>query len=329
MKSSKLNEYTAKVEQHYDADVIVYFGPIKRNWDDYLIDECKKRERRKNCLLMLTTNGGDAHAAYRIARCFKQNYPGGKFIIYVPSACYSAGTLITLAADQLILSEHAELGPLDVQMRKPDEVGERTSGLTPIQALGFLENEASKFFGFQFMRLRFSGSFSLSTRMAADIAAELTSGLLSHLYDQIDPLRLAEYDRTNRIAQHYGNRIKSGNVKADSLQRLIEDYPSHEFCIDLAEARDLFNEVCQPIRDLEHLGNALKALAENCLNSADPIVSFLGEASDKQEQEKHEAKPTDGGNAGGKPGDGGCGPEGGADAPTDPGKPAAEAPGQP
>jgi len=151
-----LDVLTQKVEKKYDADLLVYFGPVVRKYDDFLIDLCKSRDRKKNVLLLLTTFGGDAHAAYRIARCLKQCYSSkaslhgsktiGQVIIYVPSICASAGTLITLAADKLILSDHSELGPLDVQIRKPDEVGERTSGLTPIQALNYLEKETRKFF---------------------------------------------------------------------------------------------------------------------------------------------------------------------------------------
>src|SRR5947199_328989 len=140
MKTDTVTDLAKKVEAEYSADLLIYFGPIVRNWDDHLIDVCKVRSKKKNVLLMLTTLGGDAHAAYRIARCLHQNYhrtqkgsdPEGEVIIYVSSECASAGTLITLAADKLLLSDHAELGPLDVQIRKPDEVGERTSCMSKL-----------------------------------------------------------------------------------------------------------------------------------------------------------------------------------------------------
>ena len=106
---------------------------------------------RRNVLLILATFGGDAHAAYRIARSFQKfhktiqgpnNQPtGNRFTVFLPSVCKSAGTILTLGADAVILSDMAEMGPIDVQLRKPDEVGERTSGLTPIQALESLEHQ--------------------------------------------------------------------------------------------------------------------------------------------------------------------------------------------
>ena len=233
------DDWAKKAESDYDADLLVFFGPITRKWDDFLIDLCKGRNKKKNVVLILTSLGGDAHAAYRVARCLQKNYHKeleskqreGEVIIYVPSVCASAGTLVALAADRLILSEHTELGPLDVQLRKPEEVGERTSGLTPIQAVTFLQEETRRFFKAQFEGLRFDRNLAFSTRMAADIAAQLSTGLLSNLYDQIDPIRLAEYYRTNRVGEYYGTRIQSKNVKANTIKHLLEEYPSHEFSI--------------------------------------------------------------------------------------------------
>jgi ClpP class serine protease len=40
----------------------------------------------------------------------------------VSGYCKSAGTLIALGANELAFGEHGELGPLDVQIAKRDEV---------------------------------------------------------------------------------------------------------------------------------------------------------------------------------------------------------------
>jgi Serine dehydrogenase proteinase len=209
-----------------------------------------------------------------------------------PSA--SAGTLITLAADKLIISDHAELGPLDVQVRKPDEVGERTSGLTPIQALQFLEGESLKFFRSQFLGLRFGRSLSFSTKMAADIAAQLSTGLLSQLYEQIDPLRLAEYDRMMRIAADYGERIKTSNVKPHAIDQLLIGYPSHEFSIDATEAKELFVKVQPPSDDLEELGEAFGSLAAKYLYLDDAAVFYLNSKPEHEAQKYEQARQGEG-----------------------------------
>lgn len=103
----------------------------------------------------------------------------------------------------------------------------------------------------------------------------MANGLLAKLYEQIDPLRLAEYDRTNRIAEQYGERIKSALVKPHAIKQLLEKYPSHEFCIDALEAKELFTTIDQPIKDLEELGNFMKAYAEQCLLKEETSVFYL------------------------------------------------------
>jgi Serine dehydrogenase proteinase len=246
-------------------------------------------------LLLLTTFGGDAHVAYRIARCLQKNYsrnhptkPGsGEVLIYVDSECASAGTLVSLAADKLIISDHAELGPLDVQIRKPDEVGDWTSGLTPIQALKYLGEESMNLFSSHFYRLRFSRTLRFSTRMAADIAAQVATGLLSELYEQIDPLRLAEYDQMMRVAEEYGLRLKTANIKEHTIERLLRGYPTHEFCIDATEAKELFNKVEGPSAELAELAARLGKVAEKALYEDEPIVCYLTTTS-KKEGEKNE-----------------------------------------
>lgn len=299
MKSEqKIKELVAKVEDHYKADALVYCGPLARPWDDFFIDLCAKGCKRPNVLLMLTTTGGDAHVAYRIARCLQKNYnrakagiQTGKVLIYVNGVCASAGTLITLASDKLILSDHTELGPLDVQIRKPDEVGERVSGLTPIQALTFLESETKKFFKSQFENLRFSRDLSFSTKLAADIATQLATGLLAKLYEQIDPLRLAEYDRANRIGEHYGERIKTSNVKDHTVGHLLRCYPSHEICIDMEEAQELFNVVELPTPELEELGNLLKPFAEKYVWEDEPAMFFLADQGETKTEPSSNETP--------------------------------------
>jgi hypothetical protein len=130
--------------------------------------------------------------------------------------------------------------------------------------------------------------------MAADVSAQLASGLLSNLYEQIDPLRLAEYDRANRIAEHYGERIKTKNVKEHAISQLLEKYPAHEFCIDAIEAKQLFGEVEQPSKELEEIGTFLKPFAEGCLNQEETAVFYLGEPKQKPSEKEHENKPENG-----------------------------------
>ena len=64
--------------------------------------------------IILHTEGGDALAALQIARAVKA-HPARK-TIFVPYFAMSGGTLIALAGDEIVMSNHAVLGPIDPQI---------------------------------------------------------------------------------------------------------------------------------------------------------------------------------------------------------------------
>src|SRR5256714_4824963 len=64
--------------------------------------------------LVLHTPGGLVLAATQISRAiFKHK---GKVTVFVPHYAMSGGTLIALVADEIVMSEHAVLGPVDPQL---------------------------------------------------------------------------------------------------------------------------------------------------------------------------------------------------------------------
>ena len=93
--------------------------------------------------------------------------------------CTSAGALLALGADELIISDYGELGPLDVQLRKPDEVGERHSGLTPQQVLDSLDRHSRSLFKSHFCQLRFDPDLTLTTKTSVESIATITKGFPS------------------------------------------------------------------------------------------------------------------------------------------------------
>ena len=64
--------------------------------------------------LVLHTPGGLVLAAYQIAHALELHR--GKVTVLVPHYAMSGGTLIALAADEIMLEEHAVLGPVDPQL---------------------------------------------------------------------------------------------------------------------------------------------------------------------------------------------------------------------
>jgi len=64
--------------------------------------------------LVLHTPGGLVLPALQIARALKAH--PAKSTVYVPHYAMSGGTLIALAADEIVLNKHAVLGPIDPQI---------------------------------------------------------------------------------------------------------------------------------------------------------------------------------------------------------------------
>jgi len=237
-----------------NADIYLISGGMNSPADKNLISIIKGNKKLENAMLILSTFGGDADVAYRIARCFQREYEKGKFSILIFDICKSAGTLLSLGADELIMSYEAQLGPLDVQINKPDELGEVISGLTPVQALSFLQQHSFKLFEYQMLELVNRSGSQITTKMASEIATKLTIGLFQPIYSHFEPFMLGEYHRNMMVAIEYGERLIEckGNIKnSDVLEKLTHGYPSHGFVIDFKEAEKLFKQIRSP-NDIEN-----------------------------------------------------------------------------
>jgi hypothetical protein len=295
-----------RVSDHYASDIVLYIGNIERPYDDFLIKRVRDFKTLGNVILILSTNGGDPHAAYRMARCLQEAYETvspteglgqpsqqaakGKFRLFVDTRCKSAGTILAAGANVLLFSEYGELGPIDVQIRKSDEVGERSSVLTPRHAVESLQTLALHHFEYAFKELRFSEELSFTTKLAADIAKSMAVGLFEPVYAQIDPMRVGEYDRAKRIASEYATRLGKGNLKEGALHRLVEGYPAHGFVIDKKEARELFTVVEEPNEDLLELGRVTRSYWNNdFLNASEPLILSLTTPDILSEEEENDA----------------------------------------
>lgn len=135
--------------------------------------------------LILHTPGGLVLASLQIARAIKQHQ--GKVTVFVPHYAMSGGTLIALAADEIIMSPHAVLGPVDPQLgefpaasllrvleQKPlEEIEDRTLILADIgkKAIHQVKEAATSLL-----------TGPLSESRAAELAELLSTGTWTHDY---------------------------------------------------------------------------------------------------------------------------------------------------
>lgn len=277
----RLRRLSTTVGEKYHADIILFSAEIETATADQLIRIAKTPKRRENVVLMLTTRGGSPDAAFRMARCLQKYYQ--KFTLYIYGMCKSAGTLVAIGADEIILSDFGEFGPLDIQLGKKDELFESMSGLNITQALTSLNTRTLDFFRAVLIDLKRGSKGQISTKLAAEIAAQVASGAYDQIYSQIDPVQLGDIERAINIASDYGTRIQSKNIKAGTIDKLVSSYSSHNFVIDLKEAQTLFNIVREPDSIEEELGACISSVTRD--QTDDTFIWTLNELQEVKTDE--------------------------------------------
>lgn len=75
--------------------------------------------------LLIHTGGGDIDAAEKLIEMLRQKVGTGRLRVLIPDFAKSAGTLMALGADEIIMGDSSELGPIDPQVVRIDKDGNR------------------------------------------------------------------------------------------------------------------------------------------------------------------------------------------------------------
>lgn len=127
-----LNKRLHDLENHFNADLLFYYGPIHDSLDKRfrdLVEELKADPINKDTLfILLNTPGGSAETVERLVKITRHHYNEVNFI--VPDAAYSAGTIFCLSGDNIYMDYSSSLGPIDPQVY---------NGKNWVPALGYLD----------------------------------------------------------------------------------------------------------------------------------------------------------------------------------------------
>lgn len=127
-----LQEKLLELENHFDADILTYYGPFEGGENAFLriIEELAQDENKKDKIyVILTTGGGSATVVERIVNILRHHYTEVNFI--VPDYAFSAGTIFCMSGDNILMDYFSVLGPIDPQVQN------REGKLVP--ALGYLD----------------------------------------------------------------------------------------------------------------------------------------------------------------------------------------------
>lgn len=158
---------------------------IDMNDAEDILEAIRRTPANQPLEIVLHTPGGLVLSSLQIARAIKAHK--GKKTVYVPHYAMSGGTLIALAADEIVLNRHAVLGPIDPQIgglpaasilkvaqtKSADAVDDYTLVLADLsqKAIDQLEAAAKELL-----------AGTVSPNAAANIAQLLSSGRWTHDY---------------------------------------------------------------------------------------------------------------------------------------------------
>ncbi len=204
---------------------------IDLNDAEEVLDAIRKTPPNKPLEFILHTPGGLVLPAMQIARAIKA-HPGRK-TVFVPHYAMSGGTLIALAADEIVLSEHAVLGPIDPQIGGlPAASVVRVANEKPIQATDdytlILADVGAMAINQLEKAARELLSGTVSENAAIAVAEQLSSGRWTHDY----PIA---HEEARELGLNVSNKMPKeimqmmalfpDSVRRNSSVKYVEDEP--------------------------------------------------------------------------------------------------------
>jgi ATP-dependent protease ClpP protease subunit len=179
-------------------------------------------------ILFLNSSGGSGLAAERIANVCRA-YSGGDFQVIVPHMAKSAATVICFGASRILMSQTAELGPVDPQLKYIDDGGQEQwiSAAEYVRSYDKLMDKATSG---QAQRLetivqqlaRYDARHIEKLRSAQDLSANISikllkSGMMSRYSDDTIRNRIAPFLVQQQTGSH-GRMISMAEAKACGLK---------------------------------------------------------------------------------------------------------------
>ena len=182
----------------------------------------------KKISLLLYTSGGDMLAPIRIVKLIRNRCD--EFEVLVPYKAHSAGTLICLGADTIVMSKLGELTPVDPTTGHPFNP---QNPANPQQKLEVSVEDLN--------------SYLLFAKEKAEVKSEQMIDAYKLLVEKLHPLSIGNAYRAYRMARLLTERLlwlhmdkeKDGEKIKKIVKEITGDITIHAYPIDRDEAADL------------------------------------------------------------------------------------------
>jgi hypothetical protein len=196
----------------------------------------------KKIALFLYTTGGDTMVPWRLVNLIREYCD--QFVVLVPYKAHSAGTLVCLGADEIVMTKMAELSPIDPSVTNafnpqgpagPSVPPNVAASVPPVMIPISVEDVAAY--------------FKLARERAGLDTPESRFGALQQLTNVVHPLALGNVERSHTMIRELAKKLLSlhMNLKDEAqnercnaiIDTLTEKLYSHQHLIPRREAKDI------------------------------------------------------------------------------------------
>ncbi|MDP3106034.1 MAG: hypothetical protein Q8M95_15685 [Candidatus Methanoperedens sp.] len=262
-------ELIQKIQKYRGSKVLVYFTGDRRPIPSIIAEDAvlllynhllalqSLEPITKKIDLFLYTRGGDVSVPWRVVTMIREFC--NEYSVLIPYKAYSAGTMITLGADKIVMGKKAELSPIDPTLMKA--VNKEASA--PPSEISV--EDVSSYISFMRERANITDQSALA-QVVSQLANHLTPLTLGSVNRQYSHIRLV----ARKLLMSRKEKIEEGRA-GTIIEALTEKMYSHGHAIGRGEAKELGLPVENPEEALEILIWNLYKEYEQLLQLNEPI----------------------------------------------------------
>jgi len=235
MYKDRIAQYQ-QIEKLRNSKLLVYITGDRPGFEtqihpeilDYFIDHLDKIEKQQKISLFLYTCGGNTLAAWSLVNLIRQFCKD--FEVIIPSKAQSAGTLISIGANCIVMTKQATLGPIDPSLNSPLNPQNPMAPQNPQARVPVSVESIQGYFQFIQNDLKIKEEANLK-----DILINLSS--------QVHPLVLGDIHRSREQIQMLAKKLLSKQITEEGkIKKIIDflcsDSGSHDYTIYRREAKN-------------------------------------------------------------------------------------------
>jgi hypothetical protein len=222
------------LEKEYKGNVLAYITGDRPGFEtriaqdviDLFIAHLDKIGPVDRIILYLYTRGGDTSAAWNIVNLLRMYCED--LLVIVPHKAHSSGTIISLGANQIVMTKQATLSPIDPSLNSPlnpiipNSPDKKTTAVSVEAVKGYIELAREE--------------FGISDNAALGV-------VLTKLSEYVHPLVLGQVYRSRAQIKMLAGKLLRNQIKDEQkLSKIIEflcsDSGSHDYTINRREAEN-------------------------------------------------------------------------------------------